>query len=134
FSTKRSQPAIVLVVDDEASIRMLIVDVLRDLGYVCIESGDSASALSIMHSAQAINVLITDVGLPGGVDGRQLARAGREIWPDLRVLLITGYADTGAMMDHLEPGTQMLMKPFALEALTEYVDALCPEGVGAGRA
>jgi len=108
----------VLVVDDEPTVRMLIVDVLEDLGYTALEAGEGTSALGTLRSDARIDLLITDVGLPGGMNGRQLADAAREHRPDLKVLFITGYAENAVLgHGHLDPGMHVLTKPFALEAL-----------------
>ncbi|MFW3897450.1 ATP-binding protein [Pseudomonas bharatica] len=112
----------ILIVDDEPSVRMLLVDALGDLDYSLIEAGDSLSGLKVLRSDVHIDLLITDVGLPGGMNGRQMADAGRMTRPDLKVLFITGYAETAAIGEgQLEPGMQVLTKPFALEALAERV-------------
>ncbi len=84
--------ATVLVVDDEPTVRMLITDVLEDAAYTVIEAIDAAAALLVIRSAAKIDLLITDVGLPGGMNGRQMADAAREMRPDLKILFITGYA------------------------------------------
>ncbi|OLS60285.1 Blue-light-activated protein [Pseudomonas putida] len=112
----------ILIVDDEPSVRMLLMDALGDLDYSLIEAGDSLSGLKVLRSDVHIDLLITDVGLPGGMNGRQMADAGRVVRPDLKVLFITGYAETAAIGEgQLEPGMQVLTKPFALEALAERV-------------
>ncbi|OAI86125.1 ATP-binding protein [Pseudomonas putida] len=112
----------ILIVDDEPSVRMLLVDALGDLDYSLIEAGDSLSGLKVLRSDVHIDLLITDVGLPGGMNGRQMADAGRMTRPDLKVLFITGYAETAAIGEgQLEPGMQVLTKPFALETLAERV-------------
>ena len=88
---------------------------LEDLGYTAIEAADSAVGLKILQSDVRIDLLVTDVGLPGGMNGRQMADAGREVRPDLKVLFITGYAENAAIGNgHLEPGMQLLTKPFAV--------------------
>jgi PAS domain S-box-containing protein len=119
-----SEPAVspegetVLVVDDEPAVRMLVTEVLEDLGYTAIEAADSAAGLRILQSDVRIDLLVTDVGLPGGMNGRQMADAGREVRPGLKVLFITGYAENAAIGNgHLEPGMQLLTKPFAVETL-----------------
>ena len=89
--------AVVLVVEDEPPIRMVIVDVLSDLGYTVLEAGDGRSGLKILEAGTRIDLLITDVGLPGGMNGRQLADAARQRRPDLKVLFITGYAENAAV-------------------------------------
>jgi len=117
--------ATVLVVDDEPTVRMLVTDLLRELGYVIIEAADGAGGLEVLHSDAHIDLLITDVGLPGGLNGRQLADAARVHRPALKVLFITGFAETSLLSDgHLEPGMAILTKPFAVEALAHRVKGL----------
>lgn len=109
----------VLIVDDEPSVRMLVVEVLQDLGYHALEAGDSAAGLKLLQSDVRIDMLVSDVGLPGGMNGRQMADAARERRPDLKVLFITGYAENSLIGNgHLKPGMQVLTKPFAIDALT----------------
>nr|WP_314559359.1 ATP-binding protein [uncultured Pseudomonas sp.] len=117
--------ATVLVVDDEPTVRMLVTDLLRELGYVIIEAADGAGGLEVLHSDARIDLLVTDVGLPGGMNGRQLADAARVQRPALKVLFITGFAETSLLSDgHLEPGMAILTKPFAVEALAQRVKGL----------
>jgi CheY-like chemotaxis protein len=117
--------ATVLLVDDEPTVRMLITDVLGELGYRTIEAEDGASGLKVLESGVRIDLLISDVGLPGGLNGRQVADAARALRPKLKVLFITGYAEN-AVIDHghLEPGMHVLTKPFAMEALGSRVKDL----------
>jgi PAS domain S-box-containing protein len=108
----------VLVVDDEPTVRMLIVDVLRDAGYTAIEAADGPTGLTVLRSDARIDLLITDVGLPGGMNGRQVADAGRMVRPDLKVLFITGYAENAVVRNgQLDPGMAIVTKPFAIESL-----------------
>jgi signal transduction histidine kinase/CheY-like chemotaxis protein len=108
----------VLVVDDEPTVRMLVSEVLQELGYTAIEVADGSTGLQVVRSDQRIDLLITDVGLPGGINGRQVADGAREVRPDLKVLFITGYAENAVVGNgHLEPGMQVLAKPFPMEAL-----------------
>ncbi len=108
----------VLIVDDEPTVRMLVADVLAELGYTAIEAADSASGLKVLQSDVRIDLLITDVGLPGGMNGRQMADAGRVGRPDLGVLFITGYAENALLTDgQLEPGMAVLTKPFVVDTL-----------------
>ncbi len=119
----------VLVVDDEAAVRMLVGEVLAELGYGAIEAVDGAAGLDALRSGRRIDLLVTDVGLPGGMNGRQLADAARLIRPGLVVLFITGYAETEVLRgDHLDPGMHVLTKPFALETLATRIRALIPRG------
>jgi CheY-like chemotaxis protein len=97
---------------------MLVTEVLEDLGYAAIEAGDGASGLKVLQSNVRIDLLVTDVGLPGGLNGRQMADAARLNRPDLKVLFITGYAENAVLNHgHLAHGAQVMTKPFAMEAL-----------------
>ena len=105
----------VLVVDDEPTVRMLISEVLEDLGYAAIEAGDSIAGMKVLQSDVRIDLLITDVGLPGGMNGRQVADAARVARPGLKVLFITGYAENAAVGNgHLDSGMEVITKPFAI--------------------
>ncbi|MFK5595656.1 ATP-binding protein [Methylobacterium sp. HMF5984] len=108
----------VLVVDDEPTVRMLVTEILEDMGYGAIEASDSGAGLKVLMSDVRIDLLVTDVGLPGGMNGRQMADAALVHRPDLKVLFITGYAENAAVgHGHLAPGMRVLTKPFAMEAL-----------------
>jgi len=108
----------VLVIDDEEAIRMLVADVLDEAGYRVLEAGDGPAGLKILQSDARIDLLITDVGLPGGMNGRQIADAARIGRPELKVLFITGYAENAAVgHGHLDAGMQVITKPFAMTAL-----------------
>ena len=115
----------VLVVEDEATVRMLVTETLEELGYAAIEAVDGPSGLRILQSNVRIDLLVTDVGLPG-LNGRQLADAARVSRPELRVLFLTGYAHNAAIGNGavLGTGMEMLTKPFALDALTTKIRAL----------
>ncbi|MBC7770437.1 MAG: PAS domain-containing protein [Phycisphaerales bacterium] len=108
----------ILVIDDEAALRMLIGDVLAETGYRVTTAPDGPTGLEILRSDMRIDLLITDVGLPGGMNGRQVADAARIARPDMKVLFITGYAENAAIGDgHLEPGMEVLTKPFEITEL-----------------
>ncbi|TDV72298.1 PAS/PAC sensor hybrid histidine kinase [Pseudomonas sp. LP_7_YM] len=112
----------ILVVDDEPTVRMLLMDVLADLGYTVLEAADSVAGLTVLRSDVHIDLLITDVGLPGGMNGRQMADAGREVRPELKTLFITGYAETAVVGNgNLGAGMWVLTKPFAVDALTSRI-------------
>jgi len=114
----------VLVVDDEPTVRMLVTDVLEELGYAAVEAADGNAGLKVLRSDIPLDLLITDVGLPGGMNGRQVADAGREVRPGLPVLFITGYAENAVVGNgHLEPGMQVLTKPFAMDELAARIRA-----------
>ncbi len=107
----------VLVVEDEDVVRELIVAVLNDLGYQTLEAVDGPSGLAVLQGPQRIDLLVTDVGLPG-LNGRQLADAVRLSRPAMKVLFMTGYAENATMAaGFLEPGMAMITKPFAIEAM-----------------
>ena len=115
----------ILIVDDEPTVRLLLTEVLGDLGYTLIEAADSLSGLKVLQSDVHIDLLITDVGLPGGMNGRQMADAGRETRPELKTLFITGYAENAAVGNtQLGPRMQVLTKPFAIDALSARVREL----------
>lgn len=115
----------ILVVDDEPTIRMLVGDVLEELGYTVIEAADSMSGLKIVQSDARIDLLVTDIGLPGGMNGRQLADAARMARPRLGVLFITGYAENALIgAGHLEPGMEVITKPFAVDAIVARIRQL----------
>ena len=116
---------VVLIVDDEPTIRMLVTEVLEEFGYAGIEAGDGPTGLKVLQSAAKIDLLITDVGLPGGLNGRQLADAARTLRPELKVLFITGFAENAVVGNgHLDPGMQILTKPFSMEILAQRIRAI----------
>ncbi|EIK54955.1 hypothetical protein YO5_19367 [Stutzerimonas stutzeri TS44] len=114
----------VLVVEDEAAVRMLVIEVLHELGYAVLEACDAASALPYLQSEQRIDLLVSDFGLPG-LNGRQLVDLARQHRPQLKVLFITGYApDATVRGNFLGPGMDMLAKPFSIEALGQRIRQL----------
>ena len=128
---RAEQGETVLVVDDEPTVRMLVTEVLEDLGYTAIEAADGPAGLQMLRSSARIDLLVTDVGLPGGMNGRQVADAGRAVRPELKVLFITGYAENAVVGNgHLDPGMQVLTKPFAMEALASSIKELIAGNIG----
>jgi signal transduction histidine kinase/ActR/RegA family two-component response regulator len=118
----------VLVVDDEPTVRMLVTEVLQDLGYTPFEAEDGKTGLAVLQSAPRIDLLITDVGLPGGMNGRQMADAARLARPGLKILFITGYAEQAVLRQGaLEPGMHVLSKPFALDGLARRIKQIIDE-------
>ncbi len=119
----------VLVIDDEPAVRLLVVDALQDAGYRILEAADGLAGLQILQSDVRIDLLLTDVGLPGGMNGRQVADAARALRPNLKVLFITGYAENAIVGNRrLDPGMQVIAKPFSIEALADRVRDM----IGAG--
>ena len=111
----------ILIVEDDPAVRALVSQVLSELGYGYLEAGDAAGAVPILESGQRIDLMISDVGLPG-MNGRQLADIGRQMRPGLKVLFITGYAENAeARSGFLDDGMQMITKPFAFDQLTAKV-------------
>jgi PAS domain S-box-containing protein len=122
----------VLVVDDEPMIRMLIADVLKDLGYAALEAEDGAAGLKVLQSLARVDLLVTDLVLPGGINGRQLAAAARAARPGLPVLFITGYAENAVLGNgHLEPAMQIIAKPFTMDAIVKRIKRLLAKSSGA---
>ena len=115
----------ILLVDDEPLIRMVAAEQLQDLGYVVIEAGDAREAMQILAAGQNIDLLLTDVGLPNGMNGRQLADAVRDSRQDLPILFITGYAENAVLnQGHLSKGMEVMTKPFEILELARRVEAL----------
>ncbi|GAE51847.1 hypothetical protein XPR_2802 [Xanthomonas arboricola pv. pruni MAFF 301420] len=103
----------VLLVEDETAIRVLMSEVLSEAGYRVIETAEGNAAVERLRSQETIDLLVTDVGLTGGLNGRQVADAGRQYRPTLPVLFVTGYAATAAVgAGQLEEGMEVLTKPF----------------------
>ncbi|WP_421865150.1 response regulator [Parvibaculum sp.] len=115
----------ILVVEDEPMVRALVISALQDVGYQTIEAPDGARGLEYLRSDTRVDLLVTDVGLPGGLNGRQLADAGRLVRPDLKVLFMTGYAFHAAAGNwQLEPGMELINKPFEIDKLASRVQAI----------
>jgi PAS domain S-box-containing protein len=113
----------VLVIEDEPVVRSLIVEVLADLGFAALEAADGPSGLAVLQSRRRIDLLISDVGLPG-LNGRQLADAARVLRPGLKVIFMTGYAEAAASAQgFLEPGMALITKPFAMDELAARIRA-----------
>jgi signal transduction histidine kinase/DNA-binding response OmpR family regulator len=119
--TEAQEGETILIVEDDPAVRALVSQVLGELGYAYLEAADAVGAVPILESGQRIDLMISDVGLPG-MNGRQLADIGRQMRPELKVLFITGYAENaGVRAGFLETGMQMITKPFAFDQLTAKV-------------
>lgn len=113
----------ILVVDDEPLVRMVAVEMLEELGYDLLEAEDGPTALRVLEAHRDIALLVSDVGLPNGMNGRQLADAAGVSRPELKVLFITGYAENAVLnYGDLDRGMQVLTKPFASETLARRVN------------
>ena len=113
----------VLVVEDELVVRDLVVELLKEMGLNVLQAVDGPSGLKVLSSEAEIDLLVSDVGLPH-IDGRQMAEQARRERPDLPVLFITGYAENAALSGFLEPGMELIAKPFSLEVLASRVRAV----------
>jgi CheY-like chemotaxis protein len=121
---------VVLVVEDDANVREMVRECLAELGLEVLTAVDGEAGLDLLQSARGIDLLITDVGLPG-LNGRQLADAARVARPGLRVLLMTGYAESAARGQvFLEQGLELIVKPFQLDKLTERVQGMLDSAPG----
>jgi len=130
-----SQRATVLLVEDEADIRNLTAEMLRDRRHVVIEAPNGDAALNALQQrltlGEGVDILVADIGLPGGINGRQLASAARLHLPDLPVLLITGYAGHAlGPATEVSAGISLLSKPFSVETLAARVESLIAAGPG----
>lgn len=114
----------VLLVEDDASVRMLVRDVLEELGYAAIEAAEPDGAIELLASGRKFDLMISDVGLPG-MNGRQLAEVARKHLPDLPILFVTGYAENAAIRaGFLGTNMQMITKPFQIERLSEKISEM----------
>ena len=121
----------VVLIEDEPTIRLLVTEVLQDRGYRVIAANDGPAGLTILEEEGRVDLLVTDVGLPGGLNGRQVADAARVRKPDLKVLFITGYAENAAVGNGLmEQGMEVLTKPFEIEALAKRVGDMVKPALG----
>ncbi len=110
-----------VLVEDDPAVRMLVLDLLKELGYQAHEAEDASTALPLLESDGRIDLLVTDVGLPG-MNGRQLAEIARQHRPDLKVLFMTGYAQNAAERQvFLEEGMDMVSKPFSIDLLANKI-------------
>jgi len=113
-----------LVVEDEPVVRSVIVDMLQDEGYRVLEAGDGPSGLRVLRETPQIDLLVTDIGLPG-MSGLQLADQAREARPELKILFITGYSESVVMAKgFLQPGMEMITKPFDLDHFLRRIRAM----------
>jgi signal transduction histidine kinase len=109
---------LVLVVEDEPDVRSFVVDMLHDLGYRVLDAANAHAALQILDRRNDISLLFTDVGLPGGVNGRQLAEQAKRRHPEIKILYTTGYARNAIVhQGRLDPGVELINKPFTYAAL-----------------
>jgi CheY-like chemotaxis protein len=123
MGTMNDAPTSVLVVEDEALVRMLVAQTLEEAGFSVREAAEAEGALEVLRGDDAIRLMVTDVGLPG-LNGRRLAEAVRAERPDMKVLFMTGYADTALLEKVLPEGFGLITKPFDLDDLAAQAHAL----------
>jgi signal transduction histidine kinase/CheY-like chemotaxis protein len=129
-----SSERLILVVEDDEDVRAHAVAILKELGYSVLEAEDGRSALRTLEGHPGVQLLFTDVGLPGGVNGRQLADDARNRYPDLLVLFTTGYARNAIVhQGRLDPGVELITKPFTFAALATKVHSLFERQEGSSR-
>jgi PAS domain S-box-containing protein len=117
--------ATILLVDDDAPLRRVLAEALAEAGYASLQAADGNEALALLQSASRIDLLISDIGLPGEISGWQIAEAARTLRPGLKLMLVTGYADLSAAQGNvLSEGTTIMSKPFSLNAFAEKVSEL----------
>ncbi|MEP9376936.1 PAS domain S-box protein [Aquabacter sp. CN5-332] len=116
----------VLVVEDDPLVRMLVLDVVRELGYHALSAEDGIAAMAVLQGGARVDLMVSDIGLPGGLNGRQLAESVRVLRPDTPILFITGYAASATREGFLGPGMDMMVKPFTVDALSAKIRALMP--------
>jgi len=115
----------VLVVDDEPTVMEVVSEVLEELGYTVIKAADGTAGLAALESDARIDLLISDIGLPNGIGGQQIADAGRALRPSMKVLFITGYSETAVLNQmHVDTGINVLTKPFSMDALAGRIKTL----------
>ena len=114
----------ILIAEDDAAVLAVAAESLKDLGYMVAEAADGAAALRRLASSEPLDLLICDLGLPGGINGHQVAEAARRLRPGLKVLLMTGSGMDAVDASVVEPAQPVLPKPFALEDLARQVHAL----------
>ena len=125
---------VVLIVEDDDDVRGNTVAMVRELGYRVIDAENGQAALRVLGNQPAVRLLFTDIGLPGGLNGRQLADEARRIRPELVVLFTTGYA-RNAIVHHgrLDPGVEVIGKPFTYAALAAKIRKVLDDAVSAAR-
>jgi len=118
-------------VEDDPAVRMLVLNVLDELGYTAHPAADARTALPLLESSLRVDLLVTDVGLPG-MNGRQLAEIAREQRPDLKVLFMTGYCEMAAeRQGFLAEGMDMIAKPFSIDLLANKIREMINHGIAA---
>jgi len=133
MASQRRRPArqpVVLVVEDEPTVRSIAESILEDVGYATLSAGDAREALLLLQADDSVDLLFTDINMPDGPDGVELARSAVELRPGLRVLYTTGGARTDGMTALFIEGAGFLQKPYTRERLIETLETLLPTDQG----
>jgi CheY-like chemotaxis protein len=125
--------ATILVVEDNADVRQIVVRQLRDLGYEVVEVDNAAAAREVLQSDRAVDLVFSDMVLPGGTGGQELAREARRIRPGIRIILTSGYASATANGGVAEPGVAFIGKPYRRADLARKIHAVLEAPVGSTR-
>jgi CheY-like chemotaxis protein len=115
------RPPVVLVVEDEPLVREMIVEELTDFGFRVLQADTGEAGLDILRGGQPVDVLFTDIRLPGALDGWHLARAGRAVSPDLHVVYATGYTVERCLQ---LPGSVFVTKPYRPSVVADTIRSL----------
>ena len=120
---------IILVVEDDEDVRAFSTEMLREMGYGILEAGEAGTALRLLDANPNILLLFTDVGLPGGVTGKELADTVRQRFPQVKILFTTGYARNAIVhQGRLDPGVELLLKPFTYATLAAKIRKVLANG------
>jgi len=123
--TMRGGNETILVAEDDPDVQATVVELLTDLGYIVLRANDAQSALSVIESGVAIDLLFTDVVMPGALKSPELARLARARLPELMVLFTSGYTENAIVHDgRLDVGVELLSKPYTREQLARKVRAV----------
>ena len=122
-ATEQTVSHTVLVVDDEEMVRMPIAEFLRDCGYVVLEAADAAAAIAAIEDEPAVEVVFSDVRMPGQMDGLGLARWLRRTHPEIPVILTSGYVGSRDAPDSI-PGVRFIEKPYSQKNVAQRIAAL----------
>ena len=123
----------ILVVEDDAEVRAGAVDVLENLGYRVLQAGDADAALELLEKSAAVDLLFTDVVMPGSVKAAALARRARELFPRIAVLFTSGYTETATVNRELGAHAQLLSKPYRRDDLARKIRAALAGAIGETR-
>jgi CheY-like chemotaxis protein len=115
------QARLILIVEDEADVRLSAVSAIEAMGYRALEAADASEALELIERHHDVDLLLTDVRMPGDMDGAELAFTVRSRWPSVGIVVISGYFDP--KVSRLPPGAGFLSKPYRIAELKGVIEA-----------